>query len=77
MAGPQTEEDKAIIGQQDQPGSSSSQTAPKTKLKDHVYKFGAANQASEYVTNTRFIIAYIRKVHKKYKSRPIYDAGAR
>ena len=43
----------------------SQSTSTKTKLKDHVYRVGAANQASDYVTNTRFIIAYIKEKFTK------------
>ena len=47
--------------------SSSSRTsnATKTKLEDQVYRVGSANQASDYVTVTRFIIAHIKEKYTK------------
>ena len=40
-------------------------TAPKTKLKDHVYRVGSASQASDYVRITKFIIAHIKEKYTK------------
>ena len=38
-------------------------TKPKTRLEDHIYHVGSAQQASDYVTNTNFIVNYIKKTY--------------
>ena len=40
-----------------------SSTPKKETLKDHVFNFGSAKNASEFNTNKRFIISYIRRTY--------------
>ena len=44
----------------------------KETLKDHVFNFGSAKNASEFNTNKRFIISYIRRTYTE--GRDIADA---
>ena len=41
-------------------------TAPKTKktLSDHIFHVGSAKQASDYVTNKKFFINYVKKTYE-------------
>ena len=49
-----------------------SSTPTKETLKDHVFNFGSAKNASEFNTNARFIINYIRRTYDE--GRDIADA---
>ena len=49
-----------------------SSTPKKETLKDHVFNFGSAKNASEFNTNARFIINYIRRTYDE--GRDIADA---
>ena len=42
-------------------GSKGTATIKKTKLEHHIYQVGTAHQASDYETNTQFIINHIKK----------------
>jgi hypothetical protein len=43
----------------------SKQPKPKLKLEDHVYYIGTSKQATDYETNTQFIINHIKKTYEK------------
>ena len=45
---------------------------PRRRLEDHVFNFGLAKNASEFNTNARFIINYIRRTYDE--GRDIADA---
>ena len=45
--------------------STTSNSATKTKLEDHIYRVGSTSQASDYVTITRFIIAHVTEKYTK------------
>ena len=45
--------------------SKHSKTPKKETLKDHVFNFGSAKNASEFNTNAKFILNYIRRTEGK------------